>query len=133
MPGRLISSGYFQRASYSRKPVGAIIGSRRNSQVLGVTSGAGGHVVGPCQRVRLGQPVEGHQRFDQRRHPVERDHVRPVRGGAVGVLMRLDEHPRDAEATAARAITGANSRCPPDAPPSPPGCCTEWVASMITG
>src|SRR6056297_4233185 len=41
MPGRLISSGYFQRASYSRKPVGTIIASRRNSQVLGVTVGKG--------------------------------------------------------------------------------------------
>ncbi len=41
MPGRLISSGYFQRASYSRNPVGAIIGSRRNSHVFWVTVAAG--------------------------------------------------------------------------------------------
>ena len=36
-------------------------------------------------------------------------------------------------ATAARASTGANSRWPPDRVPSPPGCCTEWVASKTTG
>src|SRR6056297_2425938 len=41
MPGRLISSGYFQRASYSRNPVGLIIASRRKAQLLGVTSGSG--------------------------------------------------------------------------------------------
>ena len=34
---------------------------------------------------------------------------------------------------AARASTGTYSRCPPDEPPCPPGCCTEWVASKITG
>ena len=28
-------------------------------------------------------------------------------------------------ATAARANTGTNSRCPPEVPPCPPGCCTE--------
>ena len=37
------------------------------------------------------------------------------------------------QATAERANTGMNSRRPPDAVPSPPGCCTEWVASKITG
>jgi hypothetical protein len=36
-------------------------------------------------------------------------------------------------ATAARARAGANSRCPPDEVPWPPGCCTEWVASKTTG
>ena len=36
-------------------------------------------------------------------------------------------------ATAARASTGTNSRSPPDEAPFPPGCCTEWVASKITG
>ena len=36
-------------------------------------------------------------------------------------------------ATAARANIGTNSRWPPDVPPSPPGCCTECVASNITG
>ena len=41
--------------------------------------------------------------------------------------------PATPTATAARASTGTNSRCPPEAPPSPPGCCTEWVASKITG
>ena len=35
--------------------------------------------------------------------------------------------------TAARAITGANSRWPPDEPPWPPGCWTECVASITTG
>ena len=36
-------------------------------------------------------------------------------------------------ATAARASTGTNSRCPPEALPRPPGCCTECVASKTTG
>ena len=36
-------------------------------------------------------------------------------------------------ATAARARTGINSRCPPDAVPCPPGSCTECVASKTTG
>jgi hypothetical protein len=37
----LIASGYFQRASYSRKPVGVIIASRKNSQVFWDTVEAG--------------------------------------------------------------------------------------------
>ena len=41
--------------------------------------------------------------------------------------------PATPTAAAARASTGANSRCPPEEPPSPPGCCTEWVASKTTG
>ncbi len=41
--------------------------------------------------------------------------------------------PATPTATAARASTGTNSRWPPEAPPRPPGCCTEWVASKITG
>src|ERR1700722_9339136 len=36
-------------------------------------------------------------------------------------------------ATAARAKTGTNSRCPPDTSPLPPGSCTECVASNTTG
>ncbi len=36
-------------------------------------------------------------------------------------------------ATAARASTGASSPSPPVVPPSPPGRCTEWVASKIDG
>ena len=41
--------------------------------------------------------------------------------------------PATPTATAARASTGTNSRWPPDDVPWPPGCCTEWVASKITG
>ena len=41
--------------------------------------------------------------------------------------------PATPAATAARASTGTNSRCPPDLSPCPPGCCTEWVASNTTG
>jgi len=37
------------------------------------------------------------------------------------------------DATAARASTGMNSRCPPEAEPCPPGNCTECVASNTTG
>ncbi|MND58932.1 hypothetical protein D3C80_501060 [compost metagenome] len=36
-------------------------------------------------------------------------------------------------ATAARARTGTNSRCPPEDVPWPPGCCTLWVASKTMG
>ena len=38
-----------------------------------------------------------------------------------------------ADATAARARTGTNSRCPPEQLPCPPGSWTEWVASKTTG
>ena len=38
-----------------------------------------------------------------------------------------------ADASAARASTGANSRSPPEALPCPPGNCTECVASNTTG
>ena len=41
--------------------------------------------------------------------------------------------PATPTATAARASTGTNSRSPPDDVPCPPGCCTECVASKITG
>ena len=41
--------------------------------------------------------------------------------------------PATPTATAARASTGTNSRSPPEAVPCPPGCCTECVASKITG
>src|SRR5262245_65089316 len=41
--------------------------------------------------------------------------------------------PATPTATAARARTGTNSRWPPDDVPCPPGCCTECVASKITG
>ncbi len=41
--------------------------------------------------------------------------------------------PATPTATAARASTGTNSRSPPEDAPCPPGCCTEWVASKITG
>ena len=42
-------------------------------------------------------------------------------------------HLGTADAIAARASGATNSRCPPELPPCPPGCCTEWVASKITG
>ena len=41
--------------------------------------------------------------------------------------------PATPAATAARASTGTNSRCPPEVVPCPPGSCTEWVASNTTG
>ncbi len=41
--------------------------------------------------------------------------------------------PETPVATAARASTGTNSRCPPEEVPCPPGSCTEWVASITTG
>ena len=41
--------------------------------------------------------------------------------------------PATPTATAARARTGTNSRWPPEDVPCPPGCCTLWVASKITG
>jgi hypothetical protein len=41
--------------------------------------------------------------------------------------------PATPTATAARASTGTNSRSPPEDVPCPPGCCTECVASKITG
>ena len=44
--------------------------------------------------------------------------------------MKIPETPT---ATAARASTGTNSRCPPEHEPCPPGNCTEWVASNTTG
>ncbi len=46
------------------------------------------------------------------------------------VSMKMPATPA---ATAARASTGTNSRCPPDAVPFPPGSCTECVASNTTG
>jgi hypothetical protein len=50
--------------------------------------------------------------------------------GASWVSMKTAAIPSE---TAARAITGANSRWPPEDLPWPPGCCTEWVASITTG
>ena len=41
--------------------------------------------------------------------------------------------PATPTATAARASTGTKRRSPPVEVPCPPGCCTEWVASKITG
>src|SRR4029078_1843519 len=41
--------------------------------------------------------------------------------------------PATPAATAARASTGTNSRCPPETPEPAPGNCTEWVASKTTG
>ena len=42
-------------------------------------------------------------------------------------------NPETPVATAARAKTGTNSRCPPEELPLPPGNCTECVASNTTG
>ena len=53
-----------------------------------------------------------------------------ARSGSGWVSMNTPATPT---ATAARASTGTNSRSPPDEVPLPPGCCTEWVASKITG
>ena len=41
--------------------------------------------------------------------------------------------PATPTATAARASVSTKRRSPPVEPPCPPGCCTEWVASKITG
>jgi 2-dehydro-3-deoxyphosphooctonate aldolase (KDO 8-P synthase) len=40
---------------------------------------------------------------------------------------------RQTDLLIAAASTGTNRRSPPEAVPCPPGCCTEWVASKITG
>ena len=53
-----------------------------------------------------------------------------ARSGCSWVSMNTAATPM---ATAARASTGTYSRWPPLVPPSPPGCCTEWVASNTTG
>ena len=50
--------------------------------------------------------------------------------GSGWVSMNIPATPA---ATAARASTGTNSRCPPEASPWPPGNCTECVASNTTG
>ena len=57
----------------------------------------------------------------------------PSDGALSGSSWLSMNRPLTPTATAARASTGTNSRCPPELPPRPPGCCTEWVASKITG
>lgn len=46
---------------------------------------------------RFGQTVEGDKPFQQSRHFVERDHVRPVRKGFFRRVMGLDEQAGDAD------------------------------------
>ncbi len=57
----------------------------------------------------------------------------PSDGALSGSWWVSMKTPATPTATAARASTGTNSRSPPEAVPCPPGCCTEWVASKITG
>src|SRR5262249_42754439 len=52
------------------------------------------------------------------------------RSGASGTSMKSATTP---EATAARASPATYWRSPPERVPSPPGSCTEWVASKTTG
>jgi hypothetical protein len=83
----------------------------------------------------LGHRIKCHQCFKQLRQILERDHVGTIgRAELSGILMGLDEtlrqcQPRQRRATVSRQIR----RSPPDVDPCPPGCCTEWVASKITG
>ena len=57
----------------------------------------------------------------------------PSEGARSGFSWVSMKTPATPTATAARASTGTYSRSPPDEAPCPPGCCTEWVASKITG
>ncbi len=57
----------------------------------------------------------------------------PSEGALSGSWWVSMKTPATPTATAARASTGTNSRSPPEEVPCPPGCCTEWVASKITG
>ena len=57
----------------------------------------------------------------------------PSEGALSGSSWVSMNTPATPTATAARASTGTISRSPPVELPCPPGCCTEWVASKITG
>src|SRR5438034_2774750 len=59
--------------------------------------------------------------------------VAPSDGAWSGLSWVSMKTPATPTATAAHASTGTNSRSPPEVVPCPPGCCTEWVASKITG
>ena len=57
----------------------------------------------------------------------------PSEGALSGSWWVSMKTPATPTATAARASTGTIRRSPPEDVPCPPGCCTEWVASKITG
>ena len=57
----------------------------------------------------------------------------PSDGALSGSWCVSMKTPATPTATAARASTGTKRRSPPVDVPCPPGCCTEWVASKITG
>ena len=57
----------------------------------------------------------------------------PSEGALSGSWCVSMKTPATPTATAARASTGTKRRSPPVEVPCPPGCCTEWVASKITG
>ncbi|MCY1308847.1 hypothetical protein D9M70_588860 [compost metagenome] len=57
----------------------------------------------------------------------------PSDGALSGSSCVSTNTPATPTATAARAKVSTNSRWPPEEPPCPPGCCTEWVASKTMG
>ena len=57
----------------------------------------------------------------------------PSDGAASGSGWVSMNTPATPIASAARARTGTKRRSPPLVAPWPPGCCTEWVASNMTG
>jgi len=58
----------------------------------------------------------------------------PSEWRVIGIGMGFDEDAGDADRDRGGAPAPAtNSRSPPDDAPCPPGCCTEWVASKMTG
>src|SRR4029079_1623887 len=93
----------------------------------------------------LRQSIDFDQLFQQRLEVLERNHVRAIRRCAVWIWMRLDENAGDAdghsragehrhETPFTPARRALHSPLPhPLAVPCPPGCCTEWVASKMTG
>src|SRR5204862_136113 len=96
------------------------------------TEGAGllrhAHVEDDVRAAREGRvevAAEGDEREAQAaRHRQEAQHLGALAGGRDG-----EQH----GAAAARASGATNLRSPPDAVPSPPGCCTLCVASNTTG
>ena len=66
-------------------------------------------------------------------HRVQRHHVRPVRRCIVRVLMSFHEQAVHPYGNGGTRQHRHEFRCPPELPPRPPGCCTEWVASKTTG
>ncbi|MEE8658959.1 hypothetical protein DOFOFD_08040 [Acetobacteraceae bacterium EV16P] len=89
---------------------------------------------GPVRLVlRFDEAVDTAQCFKQGFHFRKRHHGRPITGGQIGIFMCFYKHGRHADRHRCGGEGATNSRCPPDAPPSPPGCWTEWVASNTTG